>query len=74
MSPLSAILPELLLSAGAILLMIVAAFGGRRTAALTSWAAVATLLIACFALLGEPQRAGPLFGGLIVADGFGAFG
>jgi NADH-quinone oxidoreductase subunit N len=71
---LAAILPELILTAGALVLMMVAAFGGRRTAALTSWAAVATLLIACFALLGEPQRAGPLFGGLIVADGFGAFG
>ena len=34
MSPLSAILPELLLSAGAIVLMIVAAFGGARVSRL----------------------------------------
>ena len=71
---LSAILPELILTASAIVLMMVAAFGGRRTAGLTTWLAVATLVGACFSLLGEPQRAGPLFGGLIVADGFGAFG
>jgi NADH-quinone oxidoreductase subunit N len=70
---LAAILPELILTVGAILLMIVAALG-RRTAGFTTWAAVAILIGACFALLGEPQHAGPLFGGLIVADGFGAFG
>src|SRR5215207_2209389 len=70
---LAAILPELVLTLGAIVLMMIAALG-RRTAGLTSWLAVATLVGACFALLGEPQRAGPLFGGLITADGFGAFG
>jgi NADH-quinone oxidoreductase subunit N len=68
------ILPELILTAGAIILMMVAAFGGRRVSGLTSWAAVAALAGACVALLGAPQSAGPLFGGLIVADGFGAFG
>ncbi len=71
---LAPILPELILTASALVLMMVAAFGGRRSAGFTTWAAVATLLGATFALLGEPQSAGPLFGGLIVADGFGAFG
>ena len=71
---LYAILPELILTAGALVLMMVAAFGGRRVTAVTSWAAVALLVGACFALVGDPQTAGPLFGGLIVADGFGAFG
>ena len=70
---LSAILPELILTAGALVLMMVAALG-RRTATFTTWASVAVLLAASFALLGDPQDAGPLFGGLIVADGFGAFG
>jgi NADH-quinone oxidoreductase subunit N len=70
---LAAILPELVLTLGAIVLMMIAALG-RRTAGFTTWAAVAVLVGACFALLGEPQDAGPLFGGLIVADGFGAFG
>ena len=71
---LSAILPEIILTLGALALMMVAAFGGRRAAGLTSWAAVALLVGAAAALLGPPQAAGPLFGGLIVADGFGAFG
>ena len=70
---LAAILPELILTASALVLMMVAALG-RRMAGITTWAAVATLVGACFALLGPPQEAGPLFGGLIVADGFGAFG
>ena len=69
----AAILPELIVTLGALVLMMVAALG-RRTAGFTTWAAVAFLVGACFALLGEPQEAGPLFGGLIVADGFGAFG
>jgi NADH-quinone oxidoreductase subunit N len=68
------ILPELILAVGALILMMVAAFGGRRSAGFTTWAAVATLLGATVALFGPPQDAGPLFGGLIVADGYGAFG
>ncbi len=71
---LYAILPEIILTVGALILMMVAAFGGRRVTALTSWAAVALLVGASCALIGDPQTAGPLFGGLIVADGFGAFG
>jgi len=70
---LAAILPELILTVSAIVLMMVAAFG-RRMAIVTTWASVAALIAACFALLGQPQSAGALFGGLIVADGFGAFG
>ncbi|HVL29241.1 MAG TPA: proton-conducting transporter membrane subunit, partial [Sphingomicrobium sp.] len=69
----SAILPEIIVTVGGLVLLMVAALG-RRLAGLTTWAAVAVLLGACFALLGDPQTAGPLFGGLIVADGFGAFG
>jgi NADH-quinone oxidoreductase subunit N len=74
LSPLSAILPELLLSAGAIVLMIVAAFGGARVSRLNHIFAVFLLVGATVALIGTPQTAGPLFGGLIVADGFGALG
>ena len=70
----AAILPEVILTIGALVLMMVAAFMGRRGAAVTTWASVALLLVATFTLLFEPQHAGPLFGGLIVADGFGAFG
>lgn len=70
----AAFLPELLLTAGLIVLMMVAAFMGRRGAAVTTWSAVGLLIVATVSLIGAPQTDGPLFGGLIVADGFGAFG
>ena len=70
----AAILPEAILTIGAIVLMMVAAFLGRRASALCSWASVALLLGAAITLAGEPQNGGALFGGLIVADAFGAFG
>jgi NADH-quinone oxidoreductase subunit N len=69
----AAILPELILTLSAIALMMVAALG-RRMTVVTTWASVAALIAASFALLGQPHSAGALFGGLIVADGFGAFG
>ncbi|HEV2043590.1 MAG TPA: NADH-quinone oxidoreductase subunit N, partial [Sphingomicrobium sp.] len=71
---IAAILPEILLTVGAVVLMMVAAFGGRRVAGVTTWVSVALLVLAAIVTLGRPQDAGPLFGGLIVADGFGAFG
>jgi NADH-quinone oxidoreductase subunit N len=71
---LAPILPELILTAGAIVLMMVAAFLGKRGSALCSWTAVALLLGSAVTLLGEPQSAGVLFGGQLVADAFGAFG
>jgi len=71
---LAPILPELILTLGGIVLMMVAAFLGRRGSSLCSWASIAILLGAAFALIGEPQSAGPLFGGQLAADGFGAFG
>jgi len=70
----AAFLPEILLTVGAILLMMVAAFGGRRASGATTWIAVLLLIVATFTLTGAPQSDGPLFGGLVVADGFGAFG
>jgi NADH-quinone oxidoreductase subunit N len=68
------ILPEVILTVGAILLMMVAAFTGRRGAAVTSWGAVALLIGATVALIGPPSEAGAIFGGLLAADLFGAFG
>lgn len=68
------ILPELILTVGALVLMMVAAFAGRRAAAPVSWAAVALLLGATVALMGAPSQAGPVFGGLFSADLFASFG
>ena len=74
MNRLMPILPELILTVGALVLMMVAAFAGRRGSGITSCVSVALLIAATFALTGEPSNAGPLFGGLIAADAFGAFG
>ena len=74
MNQFAPILPELILTVGGIVLMMVAAFGGRRSTAFVSWAAVAVLIAATVALKGAPSNAGGLFGGLITADLFGAFG
>jgi len=68
------ILPELILAIGAIVLMMVAAFAGRRGSAIVNWLAVALLLVSTVALIGAPSHAGPQFEGLIVADLFASFG
>jgi NADH-quinone oxidoreductase subunit N len=74
MSYFAAILPEMILTIGAIVLMMVAAFAGRRSSGVISWLAVALLAGAGFSLLqGAPVHAGPIFGGLISADYFAAF-
>src|SRR5579864_1582969 len=68
------LLPELILSIGGTVLMIIAAFTGRRGSGVTSWLAVALLIGATIALVGPPSHAGPLFDGLISADLFASFG
>ncbi len=71
---LAPILPEIILTLGALALMMVAAFLGRRATVFCTWASIALLAGASLTLLGEPGNAGAMFGGQIVADGFGAFG
>ncbi len=71
---LAPILPELILTVGGIVLMMVAAFMGRRGSTLCTWSAVALLIGSAVALIGQPQSAGVLFGGQLTADAFGAFG
>src|SRR5881398_1653663 len=74
MGSFAPLLPELILSIGGTILMMVAAFTGRRGAGLTSWLAIALLIGATFALIGAPSHAGPQYDGIITADLFGAFG
>jgi NADH-quinone oxidoreductase subunit N len=74
MGRFAALLPELVLSIGATILMMVAAFTGRRGSALVSWLAVALLLGATAALVGAPSHAGPVFDGLVTEDLFASFG
>ncbi|MES2120797.1 MAG: NADH-quinone oxidoreductase subunit NuoN [Pseudomonadota bacterium] len=74
MSRFAPLLPEIILALGAIVLMMVAAFTGRRGTSVVSWLAVLLLLAATVALFGAPSHAGPVYGGLITADLFSAFG
>ena len=66
-------LPEAVLSLGAILLMLVAAWGGPESTRAVSWAAVAVLAGAGVALIGPASSGGEAYGGLYRADAFAAF-
>jgi len=70
---LQATLPELVLSVGALALMLVAAWGGQGSTRWVSWTAVAVLLGAGIALAGPSSYAGVVFDGLYRADAFAAF-
>ncbi len=74
MARFAPLLPELILSIGGTILMILAAFMGRRGSALINWLAIALLIVATAALVGPPSHAGPIFDGLITADLFASFG
>src|SRR4051794_12734964 len=74
MSRFAPLLPVLILAIGGTILMIVAAFTGRRGSGLTSWLAVALLIGATIALIGPPSHAGPVYDGLVTADLFASFG
>ncbi|MBR0551477.1 NADH-quinone oxidoreductase subunit NuoN [Stakelama marina] len=66
-------LPEVVLSIGALVLMMVAAWGGQRSSRGVSWAAVAVLVGAGISLIGPASSGGEAFYGLYRADAFAAF-
>lgn len=66
-------LPELILSLGALSLLMVAAFGGDAQARLIGWGAVAVLAAAGLSLCGPASQGGTAFHGLYRADAFAAF-
>ena len=66
-------LPEVILAIGALVLMLVAAWGGQKSARAVSWAAVALLFGAAISLLGPASSGGEAFYGLYRADAFAAF-
>jgi len=74
MGRFAALLPELILSIGGTVLMMVAAFTGRRGSGLVSWLSVLLFLGATAALVGAPSHAGPVFDGLVTEDLFASFG
>jgi NADH-quinone oxidoreductase subunit N len=66
-------LPEVVLGLGAIVLMLVAAWGGQQSTKLVSWVSIAVLAGAGIALAGPSSTGGDAFGGLYKADMFAAF-
>ena len=66
-------LPELILSLGALALLMVAAFGGDGLTRAIGWGAVALLAAAGLSLTGPAGNGGPGFDGLYIADSFSSF-
>jgi len=67
------ILPELVLTVGALVLMLVSAWGGQASTRAVSIAAVAVLVGAGVALAGPASSGGQAFDGLLRADAFSGF-
>ena len=67
------ILPEEIIGVVAMLLMLVAAWAGDRSAPLLTWIAVLTLAVAAAFIPGLFGPGGSAFGGLFIADRFAAF-
>lgn len=70
---LLAVLPELLLTAGGLILMLVAAFGGDGTARLVNALSVLTLIVAGVALSCSLAHGPDAFDGLVRADAFSVY-
>ncbi|HYN45073.1 MAG TPA: NADH-quinone oxidoreductase subunit NuoN [Allosphingosinicella sp.] len=67
------VLPEEILSVGAMLLMLAAAWAGDRAAPALTWLGVLLLGLAAAFLPGVRDSGGTAFSGLFVADSFAAF-
>jgi NADH-quinone oxidoreductase subunit N len=67
------ILPEEILSVGALLLMLAAAWGGDRAAPVLTWLAILILGAAALFVPGIVDAGGTAFGGLMIGDSFAAF-
>jgi NADH-quinone oxidoreductase subunit N len=68
-----ATLPELILGAGSLVLLMVGAWAGDRHTRLISWLAVALIAAAGISLLLPSSHVGAAFGGLYMADSYAAF-
>ncbi len=70
---LLAVLPELILTAGGLVLMLVAAWGGEASSRVVNWLSVLTLALAGIALSTSLANGPVAFDGLVRADAFSAF-
>jgi NADH-quinone oxidoreductase subunit N len=66
-------LPEIILTVGALVLMLMAAWMGDKSARLLTWLAIATFGVAAVFVPGVRDAGGVAFDGLFVADRFAAF-
>jgi NADH-quinone oxidoreductase subunit N len=66
-------LPEIILTVGALVLMMMAAWMGDKSARLLTWLAIATFGVAAVFVPGVRDAGGVAFDGLFVADRFAAF-
>ncbi|WOK37157.1 NADH-quinone oxidoreductase subunit NuoN [Sphingomonas sp. C3-2] len=71
-SSLMMVLPEVILSLGALVMLMVAAFVGDSSTRAISWLSVLLFVAAGFALTGPAGNGGLAFDGLYRADAFGA--
>jgi NADH-quinone oxidoreductase subunit N len=67
------ILPEEILSVGALVLMLIAAWGGDKAGPVMTWLGVLLLGVAAAFVPGVRDAGGTAFGGLFIADSFAAF-
>ncbi|UZW55813.1 NADH-quinone oxidoreductase subunit NuoN [Sphingobium sp. JS3065] len=70
---LLAVLPELILTAGGLILMLIAAYGGDKSARVVNWLSVVTLIVAGLALTCSLAHGPVAFDGLVRADAFSVF-
>ncbi|MEA3543425.1 MAG: NADH-quinone oxidoreductase subunit NuoN [Pseudomonadota bacterium] len=70
---LLAVLPELILTAGGLVLMLIAAWGGEAISRVVNWLSVLTLALAGIALSTSLANGPVAFDGLVRADAFSAF-
>jgi NADH-quinone oxidoreductase subunit N len=66
-------LPELILAGGAMVLLMIGAFGGGRAASPMLGSAIALLIVAGLAIAAMPDERVELFNGSFVVDGFAKF-
>jgi len=66
-------LPEIILAVGAMVLLMVGAYGGERTNLIVSTAAIVLLVAACIAVILLPAGRLSTFGGSFVVDDFARF-
>ena len=66
-------LPEIILAAGALVLVLVGAYRGERSSGLVNMGALALLVVALVAVLLLPEERVVTLGGSFIVDGFAKF-